>query len=60
MVRKACKKCRAITELSHCPICGSNQLSESWKGRVIVFNEKSEIAKKLKLKGIGEFAVKVG
>lgn len=57
---RACKKCRAITDSGHCPICKGNQFSESWKGRIIVLNEESEIAKKLKLKGKGEFAVKVG
>ncbi|MBU2496478.1 MAG: DNA-directed RNA polymerase, subunit E'' [Nanoarchaeota archaeon] len=62
MIRKACKKCRSIVEGSgNCPNCNSNQFSENWKGRVIVLDEeKSEIAKKLKIKGKGEFAVKVG
>ncbi len=60
MKEKACKKCRLIVEGTKCPLCGGNQFNENWKGRVIILDEESEIAKKLKLKGKGEFAVKVG
>ena len=58
--KRACKKCRIIVDSGNCPICGGNQFSESCKGRIIVLSEESEIAKKIKLKGKGEFAVKVG
>ena len=34
-----------------CPICGQSNLTSKWTGYVVVLNvEKSEIAKKLKLK----------
>ena len=59
-MKKACKKCRVMVEGTKCPICGGNRFSESWKGRVIILSEDSEIAKKLNLKGKGEFAVRVG
>lgn len=59
-MKKACKKCRIIVEGGNCPICGGNQFSESWKGRIVVLSEQSEIAKKINLKGKGEFAVKTG
>ncbi len=56
-MKKACLKCKILTEENACPKCGSSDLSESWRGRLIVIDEKSEIAQKLKL-GKGEFAIK--
>ena len=42
------------------PLCKGSNFTESWKGRIIILSDESEIAKELKLKGKGEFAVKVG
>lgn len=57
---KACKKCKAIFESgSKCPKCGSEEITDAHKGKVVVVNpENSEIAKKLKIKDKGTFAVK--
>ena len=56
---KACKKCRFIHEAEKCPKCGSTQNTESWKGRIEVFNpEISEIAKNVKLEEKGTYAIK--
>jgi len=56
---KACKQCRAIFVGTKCPKCGSENLSDSFKGKVVVFNpENSEIAKNVKLKDKGEYAVR--
>jgi len=57
---KACKICNAIVEEGDkCPKCGSKELADTFKGRVVVLNpEKSEIAKKLNLKEEGNFAIK--
>ena len=60
MKEKACKKCKIIFEGNTCPICKGNQLSETWKGRIVILDENSEIGKKLNLKGKGNFAVRVG
>lgn len=60
MAKKACKKCRIIVESGNCPICKGNQFSETWKGKIIILKEESEIAQKLKLKKDGDYAVKVG
>lgn len=60
MAKKVCKKCKIFVEGSVCPICKSNQFSESWKGKLIILDtEKSEIAKKLGIKTKGEYAIKV-
>lgn len=57
---KACKTCRAIFEGAKCPKCGSEEFTETPKGKVIVLKpEESEIAKNLKLKEKGTFAVRV-
>ncbi|MCS7134400.1 MAG: DNA-directed RNA polymerase subunit E'' [Candidatus Pacearchaeota archaeon] len=56
---KACKKCKIITEKEKCPLCEGTEFTESWKGRMIIFDtEKSEIAQKLKIKQPGDYAIK--
>ena len=57
---KACKLCNTIVEEGDkCPKCDSKELSESFKGRIVVVNpEKSELAQKLNLKEKGNFAIK--
>ena len=57
--QKACKICNSIYDGEKCPSCGSKEFTESFKGKIIVFDpEKSEIAKKLKIKNKGNFAIK--
>jgi DNA-directed RNA polymerase subunit E" len=57
--QKACKKCKIMVEGDTCPICSSNQLTDTWKGKIIVLNpEKSEIAQKIGAKQKGVFALK--
>ena len=59
MAKKACKNCKMVYEGDKCPKCGSSDFTESWKGRVIITNpEQSEIAKKLKIKEKGTYAIK--
>ncbi len=59
MAEKACKNCRLImSQGDTCPICGQSNLTSKWTGYVVVLNvEKSEIAKKLKLKINGSYAL---
>jgi DNA-directed RNA polymerase subunit E" len=57
----ACRKCRALHEGAKCPKCGSTESSESPKGKVIVLKpEESEIAKNLKIKEKGTYALRLG
>jgi len=57
--KKACKICNRIFEGDKCPSCGSKEITESFKGRIVVFDpEKSEIAKKIDIKEKGNFAIK--
>jgi len=57
--QKACKICKRIYEGDKCPECGSQEYTEDFKGRVMIFNsEKSEIAQKLKVKKPGLYAIK--
>ncbi len=60
--QKACKQCKAIFDSGNkCPKCGSEEFNGSFKGRIVVLNpESSEIAKNLKIKDKGNFAVKLG
>jgi DNA-directed RNA polymerase subunit E" len=57
---KACRICNTIVEEGDkCSACGSKELTEGFKGRIVVLNpEKSEIAQKLNLKEKGNFAIK--
>jgi len=53
-----CRNCRIFTEEKKCPICGSKDLSVSWKGLVIINNpQESEIAKELKIEAPGKYAL---
>jgi len=57
---KACKLCKTITESDKCPKCGSKEITEGFKGRLVVINpEKSEIAQKTGIKEKGNFAIKI-
>lgn len=62
MAEKVCKKCKMIFEGKNiCPNCGSDQIGDSYKGKVAVVNpELSEIAKNLKITKKGEYAAKLG
>jgi len=57
--QKACRICKRVFEGDKCPNCDSKEFTESFKGRIFVFDpEKSEIAKKLNIKEKGNFAIK--
>lgn len=58
--KKACKKCRTIYTGAKCPKCGSEEAADTFKGKVVVLNpEQSEIAKNLKIKEKGEYAIRI-
>lgn len=57
--QKACKKCKTLFTGSKCPRCGSEVYSDSFKGKLVVFNaEESEIAKNSGIHEKGEYAIK--
>ncbi|MFZ5955357.1 MAG: transcription elongation factor subunit Spt4 [Nanoarchaeota archaeon] len=57
---KACLNCKIIFEGEKCPICNGTASTDAFKGRLYVFNvEDSEIAKNMKIKQKGQFAIKV-
>lgn len=60
MTERACKNCRYISNGPVCPNCKSTNLSDDWTGLVIIIDpEKSEIAKKMKIKTPGRYAIRV-
>ena len=60
MVMYACKKCNRLLKTKKCKICDSIDVTEKWKGRVVIFDtEKSEIAKKMEITFPGQYALKV-
>ncbi len=59
-MKKVCKTCKIFVEGNECPLCKGKQFTESWKGRMYIFNpEKSQIAKRLNITAKGEYAIKV-
>lgn len=57
--QKACKICNRIYDGEKCSECDSKEFTDNFKGRIIVLDpEKSEIAKKIKIKSKGNFAIK--
>jgi RNA polymerase subunit RPABC4/transcription elongation factor Spt4 len=60
--QKACKKCKSLVDGGNkCPKCGSDEIAENSKGIVkIMDSEKSEVAKSLKIKDKGAYAIKLG
>ena len=59
-MKKACKKCRLFVDGTKCPLCQNTNLSDSWKGRLVVTDaNQSEIGKVLGIKAKGEYAIKV-
>ncbi len=60
MSEKACANCHFITKENVCPKCRSTTFSEDWGGIVVVFDpENSAIAKAMKIKDKGRYALKV-
>jgi RNA polymerase subunit RPABC4/transcription elongation factor Spt4 len=56
---RSCLNCRAIYIGDKCPQCGETPASESFKGRIHIFDsEKSEMSDRMKLNKNGEFAIK--
>ncbi|QQR92848.1 MAG: DNA-directed RNA polymerase, subunit E'' [Candidatus Iainarchaeum archaeon] len=61
MKDKACRVCHKISEdVKVCPACNSSDLTTFWSGFVIFVNaEKSAIAQKMGVTGIGKYAVRM-
>lgn len=57
---KACKNCKLVYEGESCPSCGKREFSDNFKGKIeIIDNEKSELAKHLKITKKGLYAIKL-
>jgi RNA polymerase subunit RPABC4/transcription elongation factor Spt4 len=56
---KSCLNCKAIYFGDKCPKCGETPSSDSFKGRVHIFDaKKSELAENMGINKEGEFAIK--
>lgn len=57
---KACKNCKLIYEGDICPNCGRKETSDTFKGKIEIFDaEKSEMSKHLKVNRKGIYAIKL-
>lgn len=60
-IQRACKSCKAVYEGQQCPLCGSSENVEAFKGKIVIINpEQSEIANNVKIKKKGNYAIKLG
>lgn len=58
-MKKVCKHCKIFVEEPTCPLCKGADFTETWKGRVVIFNpSESVIAKKLRITKEGTYAIK--
>lgn len=56
---KACKTCHRLTEENVCPNCHS-PTSKTWQGYVVIQDpKKSKIARRMNVKDVGKYALKV-
>ena len=56
---KSCLNCRTIYLGDKCPKCGETPASDSFKGRVHIFDsENSEMAENMGINSNGEFSIK--
>ena len=59
--KRVCKDSGALTTESVCPITGSKNFLDKYKGEVFIFDpNNSKVADKLGLKHEGNFAMKYG
>ncbi|MFH0970519.1 MAG: transcription elongation factor subunit Spt4 [Candidatus Diapherotrites archaeon] len=58
---KACRACHKLSEdVKECPVCKGTDLTTFWSGFVMLINpEKSEIAQKMGIKGVGKYALRL-
>ncbi len=60
IVEYACKKCHRIIRGKKCPHCGSGEVTQNWKGLVVILDpENSKVAEAMKIETSGEFAIRV-
>lgn len=59
--KRVCKECGYFTEENVCPLCGSKQFLDKYKGKIVMFNVKdSVLSDKLNIKNNGVYALKYG
>jgi len=60
MNERACRVCkRLIEEGNECDVCKSTDLTNNWKGVIVIFSAESEIAKKAGIAVPGKYALQV-
>ncbi|MBI5355844.1 MAG: hypothetical protein HZB68_05305 [Candidatus Aenigmarchaeota archaeon] len=56
---KVCRDCRRVVEGNECPICKSTDMTNKWRGVVVVIDPNSEIAQHMKLSVQGKYAIEL-
>lgn len=56
---KVCRTCRRVVESNECPICKSNDLTNKWRGMIVIIDPESEIAKSMGIAAAGRYAIEL-
>lgn len=56
--KRVCKECGTLTLEKECPTCSSKSFVDKYKGRVVILDEQSDIAKRLNIEKKGNYAMK--
>lgn len=58
--KKVCKNCGLFVSLDEikCPNCEKNQFIDKYKGKIVIFDETSYLASKIKMNNKGMYALK--
>ena len=61
MKEKACRACHKLSEdVKECPVCKGKEFTTFWSGFVLFLQpEKSEVAKKMDIQGMGKYALRL-
>jgi DNA-directed RNA polymerase subunit E" len=60
LAERACKGCNRIVKGKECPLCKSRDISEHWRGLVVILDPRNSlIAKDLNIEIPGEYALRV-
>ncbi len=60
MSQKVCLKCKLFVTGDTCPICGGNNFTTTYYGKISILNpNKSKVAKTMGITYKGQYAIKV-
>ncbi len=56
---KVCRNCRRVVGTNECPVCKTTDMTNRWRGVVVVIDTTSEIAQQMNLSTAGKYAIEL-